>query len=121
MMVYGTSASQPKRMICALEGRAIVTTCLGDLHGSRRINTLALRSLFASCKETGMIFRDPTSRIKAGQREHTDVVVRLGLPAVRPSPNCLSQARPLISVLPEASLPKIDRRLPATLEWRHSL
>lgn len=48
-----------------------VTTCLGDLHGSRRINTLvALRSLFASCKKTGMIFRDPTSRIKAGQREH---------------------------------------------------
>jgi hypothetical protein len=48
-----------------------VTTCLDALHGSRRLNTLvALRSLFSFCKKAGMIFRDPASRIKAGQREH---------------------------------------------------
>jgi integrase len=51
--------------------REDVTACLGALHGSRRINTLAaLRSLFTSCKKTGMVFRDPASRIKASQREH---------------------------------------------------
>jgi hypothetical protein len=51
--------------------REDVLTCLGALNGSRRINTLvALRSLFTSCKKTGMVFRDPTSRIKASQREH---------------------------------------------------
>jgi integrase len=48
-----------------------VATCLGALHGSRRLNTLvALRSLFAYGKKTGLIFRDPASRIKAGHREH---------------------------------------------------
>ena len=45
--------------------------CLDALHGSRRLNTLvALRSLFSFCKKAGMIFRDPASRIKVGQREH---------------------------------------------------
>jgi len=48
-----------------------VTTSLDALHGSRRTNTLvALRSLFASCKTTGTIFRNPASRIKVSQREH---------------------------------------------------
>jgi integrase len=48
-----------------------VAASLGSLHGSRRLNTLvALRSLFAYGKRTGLIFRDPARRIKGGRREH---------------------------------------------------
>ena len=44
---------------------------LATLHGPRRINTLiGLRSLFAACKRNGTVFRNPTSRIKVGERDH---------------------------------------------------
>jgi hypothetical protein len=48
-----------------------VSECLDTLHGSRRRNALgALRSLFGFCKKKGMIFRNPTARMKVGQHEY---------------------------------------------------
>ena len=48
-----------------------IAACLDALHGSRRLNTLvSLRSLFAYGKKTGLVFRNPTSRVKVGRREH---------------------------------------------------
>jgi hypothetical protein len=44
---------------------------LDALRGSQRENLLiALRSLFGHCKKTRTIFRNPTSRIKVGQRKY---------------------------------------------------
>jgi len=44
---------------------------LKSLHGEQRRSTLiALRSLFGHAKNTGTIFRNPTSRIKVGQRQY---------------------------------------------------
>lgn len=43
---------------------------LDDLHGVQRQSTLiALRSLFGTAKKTGVVFRNPTSRIPVGERE----------------------------------------------------
>ncbi|MGW2939851.1 hypothetical protein ACWDA7_51305 [Streptomyces sp. NPDC001156] len=43
---------------------------LATVHGSQRQHTLiALRSLFGRAKRNGTIFKDPTSRIRVGQRE----------------------------------------------------
>jgi hypothetical protein len=48
-----------------------VSECLDTLHGSRRRNALgALRSLFGFCTKKGMIFRNPTARMKVGQHEY---------------------------------------------------
>jgi hypothetical protein len=42
-----------------------------SLHGHRRISTsVALRSLFAFCRKTGTIFRNPTTGIKVGRAPH---------------------------------------------------
>ncbi|MFD4975213.1 hypothetical protein [Streptomyces sp. NPDC058424] len=41
------------------------------MHGHRRHDQLvALRSLFSWAKRNGLIFRNPTSRIKVGQYEY---------------------------------------------------
>ncbi|WP_146104289.1 site-specific integrase [Nonomuraea solani] len=46
-----------------------VLAALDDLTGSRRIQLLiSLRSLFAFCRKTGKIFRNPTRGIKVGQQ-----------------------------------------------------
>jgi integrase len=46
-----------------------VLTALEPFHGDKRHTVLvALRSLFAAAKKTGAIFRNPTSRIRVGQR-----------------------------------------------------
>lgn len=48
-----------------------IVAILDTVHGARRENLLvALRSLLSYCKKNGTIFRDPTSRIKAGQKEY---------------------------------------------------
>lgn len=48
--------------------REEVSAHLDTLHGSRRKNThVALRSLFGFCKKNGLVFRNPTSRMKVGQ------------------------------------------------------
>ena len=47
-----------------------VLTYLADLHGhERRLAVTALRSLFTWAKKTGVIFRNPATRIKLGKRE----------------------------------------------------
>lgn len=52
--------------------REDVLTHLKTLHGHHRRDQLgALRSLFASAKRSGLIFRNPTSRIKVGQNEYS--------------------------------------------------
>jgi hypothetical protein len=77
--------------------RGDVLAVLDDLHGSQRINTLvALRSLFAFCKKTATIFRNPTSRIKVGQREY-GVIQPLG-------PAEVEQAVTVASYLPHELL-----------------
>jgi hypothetical protein len=44
---------------------------LSTIHGSQRQHTLiALRSLFNHAKKNGTIFKNPTSRIRVGQREY---------------------------------------------------
>ncbi|MFD9816618.1 hypothetical protein [Streptomyces sp. NPDC059080] len=44
---------------------------LDALHGGQRQHTLiVLRSLFSRAKKNGTIFKNPTSRIRVGQREH---------------------------------------------------
>jgi hypothetical protein len=49
-----------------------VVTILDDLRGTRRQHTLiALRSLFGFCKKSGVVFRDPTSRIRVGEQPST--------------------------------------------------
>ncbi|MFE7568967.1 hypothetical protein ACFU76_18720 [Streptomyces sp. NPDC057539] len=49
-----------------------VLTYLKTLHGRQRHDQLvALRSLFTCAKRNGLIFRNPTSRIKVGQYEYT--------------------------------------------------
>jgi integrase len=51
--------------------REDILTHLKTLHGHHRRDQLgALRSLFAWAKRTGLIFRNPTSRIKVGQNEY---------------------------------------------------
>jgi hypothetical protein len=46
-----------------------VQAALGELHGSRRSNTLvALRSLFAFCKKRKTVFRSPVQGIPVGER-----------------------------------------------------
>ncbi|CAM5391680.1 hypothetical protein SHIRM173S_02651 [Streptomyces hirsutus] len=48
-----------------------VLTHVKTLHGHRRHDQLvALRSLFSWAKRNGLIFRNPTSRIKVGQYEY---------------------------------------------------
>ncbi|MEV8476234.1 hypothetical protein [Streptomyces sp. NPDC051173] len=48
-----------------------VLTQLDALHGSQRQHTLiVLRSLFGRAKKNGTIFKNPTGRIRVGQREH---------------------------------------------------
>ncbi|MGJ3561801.1 hypothetical protein ACR6C2_40325 [Streptomyces sp. INA 01156] len=48
-----------------------VLTYIKTLHGHRRHDQLvALRSLFTWAKRNGLIFRNPTSRIKVGQYEY---------------------------------------------------
>ncbi|MFF2149231.1 hypothetical protein [Kitasatospora sp. NPDC058190] len=48
-----------------------VLTCLKALHGRHRHSQLvALRSLFGWAKRNGLVFRNPTSRIKVGQYEY---------------------------------------------------
>ncbi|MEU4097467.1 hypothetical protein [Streptomyces sp. NPDC026673] len=48
-----------------------VLTYITTLHGHQRHDQLvALRSLFNWAKRNGMIFRNPTSRIKVGQYEY---------------------------------------------------
>lgn len=50
--------------------RQDVLTALDELHGVQRQSTLiALRSLFGTARKTGVIFRNPTSRIPVGERE----------------------------------------------------
>jgi len=50
--------------------RQDVLAALDELHGVQRQNTLiALRSLFGTAKKTGVVFRNPTSRIPVGERE----------------------------------------------------
>jgi hypothetical protein len=45
---------------------------LADLNGhERRVAVSALRSLFTWAKKTGVIFRNPATRIRVGKREHT--------------------------------------------------
>jgi len=49
--------------------REEVLAALKPLHGADRQDALlALRSLFGWAKRTGVVFRDPTSRIKVGER-----------------------------------------------------
>jgi hypothetical protein len=49
--------------------RPDVLTALDALHGTPRQHTLiVLRSLFGFCKKNGTIFRNPTSRIRVGDR-----------------------------------------------------
>jgi hypothetical protein len=44
---------------------------LADLYGhERRVAVSALRSLFTWAKKTGVIFRNPATRIRVGKREH---------------------------------------------------
>ncbi len=51
--------------------REDVLAALADLTGSRRIQLLiSLRSLFAFCRKTGKIFRNPTRGIKVGQQPY---------------------------------------------------
>jgi hypothetical protein len=51
--------------------RGDVAAVLAELRGSRRANVLvALRSLFASCKKNGTIFRNPAQGIKVGQHPY---------------------------------------------------
>ncbi|MGI5290140.1 hypothetical protein ACQEVF_49985 [Nonomuraea polychroma] len=51
--------------------REDVLSALDDLTGSRRIQLLiSLRSLFAFCRKTGKIFRNPTRGIKVGQQPY---------------------------------------------------
>ncbi|WP_432422520.1 hypothetical protein [Streptomyces flaveolus] len=48
-----------------------VRTYIKTLHGHQRRDQLAaLRSLFAWAKRNGLLFRNPTSRIKVGQYEY---------------------------------------------------
>lgn len=48
-----------------------VLAVLATLQGPRRSITLVgLRSLFATCTKNGTVFRNPTSRIKVGDRDH---------------------------------------------------
>lgn len=48
-----------------------------SLHGNKRRHTLsALRSLFRHCKKSGVVFRDPTARIRVGPT-NDDVIVPL--------------------------------------------
>ncbi|MEV0705926.1 integrase, partial [Saccharopolyspora sp. NPDC050389] len=52
--------------------REDVLNALDTLHGSQRQNTLiSLRSLFRMAKKTGMVFRNPTARIRVGERHST--------------------------------------------------
>ncbi|MFG2613998.1 hypothetical protein [Streptomyces anulatus] len=52
--------------------REDVLTHLKTLHGHRRRDQLgSLRSLFTWAKRSGLIFRNPTSRIKVGQNEYS--------------------------------------------------
>ncbi|MEV8546988.1 hypothetical protein [Streptomyces sp. NPDC051572] len=52
--------------------RQDVLTHLKTLHGHhRRDQLVALRSLFAWAKRSGLIFRNPASRIKVGQNEYS--------------------------------------------------
>ena len=51
-----------------------VLAYLAGLHGhERRQAVSALRSLFTWAKKTGVIFRNPATRIKLGKREHADL------------------------------------------------
>ena len=48
-----------------------VLTYLADLYGHERCSAIsALRSLFTWAKKTGVIFRNPATRIRLGKREH---------------------------------------------------
>jgi hypothetical protein len=48
-----------------------ILAVLNSLHGSRRCNVLVgLRRLFAFCRKTRVVFRDPTRGIKVGQRPY---------------------------------------------------
>jgi hypothetical protein len=50
-------------------GREDVLTALKPLHGAHRQHTvIALRSLFGFSKNNGVVFRNPTSRIRVGDR-----------------------------------------------------
>ncbi|MGV9879626.1 hypothetical protein [Streptomyces sp. NPDC003006] len=52
--------------------RQDILTHLKTLHGHhRRDQLVALRSLFAWAKRSGLIFRNPASRIKVGQNEYS--------------------------------------------------
>lgn len=52
-------------------GLALVLTCIKTVHGHQRHDQLvSLRSLFTWAKRNGLIFRNPTSRIKVGQYEY---------------------------------------------------
>ncbi|MCI3928300.1 tyrosine-type recombinase/integrase [Streptomyces sp. AN091965] len=52
-------------------GLALVLTCIKTVHGHQRHDQLvALRLLFTWAKRNGLIFRNPTSRIKVGQYEY---------------------------------------------------
>lgn len=70
-----------------------VLSALDALHGSQRQNTLiALRSLFGTAKKTGAVFRNPTTRIRIGERHSTlvqplrhDQVEQTATAAVRPA------------------------------------
>lgn len=67
---FDRSASTPRTRATEVT-RDDVLAVLEDLHGSRRENTVvALRSLFAFCKRSGVIFCNPASRIKVGQRAY---------------------------------------------------
>ncbi len=70
-----------------------VLNALDTLHGSQRQNSLiALRSLFRMAKKTGGIFRNPTARIRVGERHSTlvqplqpDQIEKTVIAAVRPA------------------------------------
>lgn len=73
--------------------RENVLEALKPLHGTDRQNTLiVLRSLFGFCKKNGVVFRNPTSRIRVGNRHskliqplHDDQVQQTVTGAGRPS------------------------------------
>lgn len=70
-----------------------ILTALKPLHGDKRHTTLvALRSLFATAKKNGVIFRNPTSRVRVGERSlsvlqplTTDHIERTMTAAARPA------------------------------------
>jgi site-specific recombinase XerD len=80
--------------------REDVLTHLNTLHGHhRRDQLVALRSLFAWAKRFGLIFRNPTSRIKAGQSEYTVLQPLLPAQVDRSVAACTTPAARLVLAL----------------------